>query len=112
MGRTVLLRPASRARSMRAGSCGVQALALVADDVPVIEMDDALTERVDDLGVVRRDHERRAEIVHPKEELDDLPASERADVACVSVRHGDDVSTNVCSDVRSSMRLAGDMIRA
>src|SRR5438477_13154337 len=89
MGRTVLLRPASRARSMRAGSCGVQALALVADDVPVIEMDDALTDGVDDLGVVRRDHERRAEIVHVMEELDDVLARFGVEVAGLVVRETD-----------------------
>src|SRR5207253_1817458 len=113
MGRTVLLRPASRARSMRAGSCGVQALALVADDVPVIEMDDALTERVDDLGVVRRDHERRAEIVHPKEELDDLPARDRVEVVGGLVRDEDARAIHErASDRRSLLLAARELIRA
>src|SRR5258708_2232869 len=58
-----------------------RACAFVADDGAVVEVDDAPAERVDDLGVVRRHDERRAELLHAREELDDLPARDRVEVA-------------------------------
>src|SRR5258708_39821572 len=69
-----------RTRS-RPASCGVEPFARVADDGAMVEVDDAPAERVDDLGVVCRHDERRAELLHPREELDDLPARDRVEVA-------------------------------
>src|SRR5258705_2740308 len=44
-------------------------------------MHDATAERVHDLGVVRGHDQRRAELVDAREELDDLPARHRVEVA-------------------------------
>src|SRR5437762_12446228 len=73
----------------RVASRGVLTLALVAHDHPVIEVDDAAAERVDDLGVVRRHEKRRTELVDPNEELDDLPARDRIEVSRRLVRDED-----------------------
>src|SRR5712692_6486991 len=70
----------------RSASCRVQPLALVADDRAVVEVDHPPAQRVDDLGVVRRHDERRAELLHAREELDDLPARDRVEVAGRLVR--------------------------
>src|SRR5438128_5802606 len=47
----------------------------------MVEMDDPPPERVHDLGVVGRHDERRAELLHAREELDDLPARDGVEVA-------------------------------
>src|SRR5881409_991486 len=61
-------------------SCRVEPLALVTHDAAVVEVDDAAAERVHDLGVVGSHDHRRAELVHPREQLDDLPARHRVEV--------------------------------
>ena len=48
----------------------------------MVEVDDAPAECVDDLGVVRRHEQRRAELVDANEQLDDLPARDRVEVPC------------------------------
>ena len=59
----------------------VGAAYLVADDPALLEGDDALAERRDDLGVVGRHQDGDAELVDPQQELEDLPADERVEVA-------------------------------
>jgi len=47
----------------------------------VVEVHHPPAQRVHDLGVVRRHHERGAELLDAREELDDLPARHRVEVA-------------------------------
>ena len=54
---------------------------LVADHPPLLEGDDALAEGGHDVGVVGGHHDRDAELVDPEEQLDDLPADQRIEVA-------------------------------
>ena len=59
----------------------VDAADLVADDPALLERDDALAEGGDDVGVVGRHQHGHAELVDPQQELDDLPADQRVEVA-------------------------------
>src|SRR2546425_3952155 len=84
-------RPPARPRRPRTtpASRGVPALALIAYHGAALEVHNAPAERVDDLGVVRRDDERRRELVHTDEQLDDLPAGHRIEVPGGLVRDED-----------------------
>src|SRR6266545_5537357 len=59
----------------------VRARELVADDPAVVEGDDTPPQRRHDVGLVGRDENGHAELVDPQEELDDLPADQRVEVA-------------------------------
>ena len=48
---------------------------------PVLERDHPLAQRGDDLGVVGGHEDRDAELVDPQQQLDDLPADDRVEVA-------------------------------
>src|SRR5207248_1622204 len=62
-------------------SCRVQPRALIAHDATVIEMYDTAAQRVHDLGVVGCHHHRRSELVHPRQQLDVVPARHGVEVA-------------------------------
>ena len=59
----------------------VRATDLVADDPTLLERDDALAQGRHDLGVVGRHQHRDAQLVDAQQELEDLPADERIEVA-------------------------------
>ena len=59
----------------------VAATDLVADHAALLEGDDALPERGDDVGVVGGHEHGHAELVDPQQELEDLPADQRVEVA-------------------------------
>ena len=59
----------------------IRAPDLVADDAALLEGNDAPAERRHDLGVVGRHEHRDAELVDPEQELEDLPADQRVEVA-------------------------------
>ena len=91
----------------------VGATDLVADDPALLEGDDALAQRGHDLGVVGRHQHRDAELVDPQQELQDLPADERVEVAGRLV--GDDQARVVderAGDRRALLLAARQLVRA
>src|SRR5256885_698938 len=92
-------------------SCCVQPFALVADDHPAVEMHDAPAESVDDLGVVGRHDQSRAELVHANEKLDDLPAGHWIEVPSRLVGDEDLRATHERARDRGALLLAaGELI--
>ena len=94
----------------------VGATDLVADDAALLERDDALAERGHDLGVVGGHHDRHAELVDPQQELEDLPADQRVEVAGRFV--GDDQARVVDEGpgdgralLLAARQLRGDLLR-
>jgi hypothetical protein len=80
---------------------------------PSSRRDDALAERGDDVGVVGGHHHGDAELVDPQEQLDDLPADQRVEVAGRLV--GDDQARVVDEgpgDRRPLLLAAGERRRA
>ena len=91
----------------------VGATDLVADDPTLLEGHDALPEGGHDVGVVGRHQDRDAELVDPEQELDDLPADQRVEVAGRLV--GDDqprVVDERPGDRRALLLAAGQLARA
>ena len=66
---------------MRSVLAVVRATDLVADDPALFERDDPLAQGGHDLGVVGGHQHRDAELVDAQQELEDLPADERVEVA-------------------------------
>src|SRR3954468_19925540 len=90
----------------------VRAADLVADHPTLLERDDALAEGGDDVRVVGGHQDGDAELVDPEEELDDLPADERVEVAGGLV--GDDQARVVderARDRRALLLAAGQLVR-
>ena len=90
----------------------VAATDLVADDPALLERDDPLPKRGDDVGVVGRHEHGHAELVDPQQELEDLPADQRVEVAGRLV--GDDdprVVDERARDRRALLLAAGELLR-
>src|SRR5258705_12304951 len=75
-------------------------------------MHDAAAERVDDLGVVRGHDQRRPELVDAREQLDDLPARHRVEIAGGLVGDEDAWSVDERARDRGALLLAaGELAR-
>src|ERR1035437_3564121 len=83
--------------------CGAD---LVSDDAPVLECDYALAQSGHHFGVVGRHQNRHAHVVDPEQQLDDLPANERIQVARRLVGDEEARVVHQCASYRGALLLA------